>query len=671
MTTFNAGSLTQMLKNESQARFSDQGVDESGTTIRDHVDQSQLESSGVGLSLSTSIFGSRSGFGYLSGAMGSQRYASLMKKITEFCNSPHIEKGKAIHVLPMDKSHFPSIHFSCIIIGLQARKNPAAGIAYQTLVIDGTNLPVGDIEVTSGDGAITERISRFAEAVVNKGLAEFSLRRVTTAGIEGVNRLNAFAVPPAVVTDSVDHENENQVMAVLANALRACEVYLSRNADDGKHLDDLNLAVQISAFVNQGTSNGMPSKGQQSTELYIQHQPSPSVIQPDEFGNLSRTSYKSRLTLGKQTGGRRNFDPNSPNANQLVLEVGTYTDLLQLSPMNPSAAALAYGGMNTGVMKPLLPVVVVSTIQSNMLMTPGAVELALVVANDQCRSNHWTQDFRHRGNTTEMGQVDFNNFGALLVNVPDPMNPQCYKPTVDASNPSFTDATMLMIIDEVIRPTPYLAVDVPFTAASGWYLQPFHVMANGGQDGGVSKKKYWEMLNKLTNNKFDEVCRNNEGNIVRPEVFQFTPLYMETGYYSPRQGVFLPIECLDNRVAVCSYAVAQRNPEIVDNYARTFDANAGSQVARVRRRREIIIEMSQGTAKFTHGKVRCVFTNELRSKINQAITLSGVVFNSDDRLDIALGGSTGYLRSAVNTPISGLTSGLQMQQQQFGGDYIF
>lgn len=558
--------------------------------------------------------------GTLSGALTSERYNSLLTKMQKFVKDPNNNGNILHHVISLDKSVAPEVYFACIIVAVQAKSRPDLAVGYQVLIVDGTNQPLTALEETTNNQ--TESISRFAEQVWDNDLKALVRHRLMS--IPGANADNLYVAAPVVIGQETDPENDQQVHHILANATLAASTAASRSAPGGQ-LNDVNL-------FHLAETKKLP-------ELHISHAATDNWVAPDEVGNIARVSYTSSLTAGRVDKTRK-FQPNSGKIAQTLMTVGTFTDLIPVMPTSQSSMDMYQmqqqfmNPMNMQ-MQPLRPIVVISTIRSNFALTPAATELGIVIAADQVRTNRWAEDFRHKGNRLNTG-IDFFDVGAILVNRPDPQNPGNYMPELFTSSPKFEDAHLWELLGRYVRPDALIAMDVETAGAATWYKGMYAAAAL--KVPGALQQMH-NSINTLTGGKYMSLLNSAPDDAKKPfldEVF-----YYERGYWRVGDH-YLPIEMLDNYVAVCNYARATKQIHLVTDYVDTVTNANRSQLSRLNQRRRIIGEMSGGTAVFTRSVKRVIFNPKHRSLVNQALNDAKITFHTDESINFSFSQSSGF-----------------------------
>lgn len=642
MSSFTSGDTTTTNNNI----FANPTEEVSGEKVGEHFqggDFTSVDPFGLG---SINLMAGRVAGTSMSGALTSERYSKLLKKMQELAQDKNNNQNILKHVISLDKSVFPQVHFACIVVAVQSKMNLNAGLGYHTLIVDGTNQPLPMLEETAN--SVTETITRFSEEVWNNELRAMILQRIMNI-VPGAQQSSIYFSAPVVIGEETDPENEQQVFQILSNAVLAAQSAVALRSENGKYYKDLDLARHV-------REKTLP-------ELYITHTANQSVIAPDEVGNISRVSFISKLQTGKPSKGK-GFIPNSGKAAQSLLEIGTYADLL---PVLPSGQQGAFGqpmmqqyGMMGQQMQPLVPLVVITTMRSSFALTPGATELGIVLAADQVRSNRWAEDFRHKGNVLGSG-IDFGDVGSILVNMPNPQAPGELMPAMYASDPRFTDEVLWELLGRYVRNTALVAMDIPTAGGSSWY-QGLYAAAALKTPSAV--ELIHKSINTLTGGKYADLIAALPSKTA-PDIFTGHVYYLERGHWRLGDRI-LPLELLDNYVAVCCYARQNNQPNLVSEYVDTVTNGNRSQISRLNHRRKILMEMSDGTAKFTRSVKRVLFNPEHRALVNLAINQAQVVMHSDESIQFNLASNTGFASGLANIQAMGTTLNVAGSNQSAG-----
>lgn len=558
----------------------------------------------------------------LSGALSNNRHSTFLRKMQKLASDSNNDKAIERHIISLDQTVEPNVFFNCIIVAVKSSNSSIPGVGYQLLIVDDKNNQMTPIEETiNGQKEVIQRFSEVAWDDVLRGMVA---RRIHST--IGTNNGEIFFAAPVVITEESNPENDSQVFAILMNALTAANTTLAMKTANGQYLEDFNLA----SMYNQ----------KRLPELYISHSATDSIV-PDEVGNVSRCNFVSRLQTGKPTRSG-SYSPNSGNTGRTILETGTFTDLMPVLPVNPNGFQQQFHNpMMPQQQSPLVPIVVITTQRCHTALTPASTVLGVVTAADQIRSNRWVESFRYNSSSVKTN-TDFADVGAIVVNMPNPHKPGEYMPDLFASRPNFTDEHLWNLLGTYVRNTPLVAIDVPVASGNSWYMGLY---AAAAQKSAKAIEVVNGAVDTLTNGKFKEVV-NESGHSV-PDIFVGNVYYLERGFWT--QGdKYLPIELLDNYVAVCCYARSVRQPALVSEWVDTITNVARPQISRLINRRKILLEMSGGTANFTRSVRRCIFNPRWLDLVNTAINRSGVVIHSDEQLQFSLAANNGYAANLAN-----------------------
>lgn len=548
------------------------------------------------------------------GQMGAESYVKLAKKLKEIAKDQNSNQSLEVLVLEMDRSVDPNLHFACFVFTAQSTTAPKLGVGYNIVIMEATGETLKPLTETINNESI--EIPRFTETAADQKLVEISKEMLRN---RFGNDVPFFSSDTQVVPTDFDHEKEDAVRGLAINAAMAAAMSLTMFAGNGQYFTDLNLVKELK---NRRSESGDADL----SFLYSFH--------PQISEDILKLPTRASVVIQSATGYRKSQRNESLHSSSGQKTLSETCGFVELMPIAPRMQMMQYPQLNQyGQVPPrLAPVFVLTKLATSFSFSPGAMVMNVLVASDLNKGFGWVSAFANKtklsGNSLDLADVT-----AITIDMPSKMNPAVpeSRPAVPASGQSID--TLMSFLGTYCFPDLNIAIDVPLASASSWHLSIFAQAATGNQNAILTLNRAMELL---TDNHFLKVIGKDL------PIFSTAPLVIERGYWIDQQtNLRRPIEEIDF-VAVCNYADANNNTQIVERWTNSFLQLNRSQASRLRDRREIIQEVTGHTATFVGRSVRCFFNGKWLAGGIQALSNAGITIASDGRGNFGFGGGRGF-----------------------------
>lgn len=558
------------------------------------------------------LLAGRPAYAPLSGSMGSEAYMKMMKEMRELVESQKDGSGVNVHVLQLDKSFEPNLHYDCFLFASQSKTNPELGVGYNICIMAGTGSELPSTQHTINGETVS--IPSFAEKANDAKLNEIAQSML----VKRFGSVPLYSSDSAVIPADFNFEDKMAIFALAENAAAAATNSMVMRADGGRHFNDLNLITFLKSRKGDAGDADL-------TFLYN--------FQPKDSFDYLKLPQRASILIQAQNGYRKNNNEHSVNSGFGPRTVTEATGFIELMPSKPRNAIFMQQQLmagQTAITQRLAPVLVLNSVRTNFAQTPAALALAVLTASDLNTGAGWVAGF-HNKTGMKVGNIDMTDVTAITADMPslqDPTKP-VDRPAVPAGG---MPIDMLMsFLGTYCESGLYIAQDVPVASHTTWYLSIISEAASGNT---AAYEALVRGFDTLLGGKFASALGNTH-------MFAGKPMAIERGYWSLNGGERRDTAEIDY-VAVCNYADATNNPMLIEKWTDSFLNLDRPQALRLQDRRDIISEITGHTAVF-YGRSKRVFWNGAALKIAlDVLANSGITTSSDGRSSFAFGGNRAH-----------------------------
>lgn len=577
--------------------------------------QSQVQSSNPFGFLGVTLSPGRLAGAPIRSEMGAESYVKMAKEMKEIAKEQNKKPELEIMVLELDRNIDPNLVFSSFLVTAQSREKPDLGVGYSIVLMEATGEPLKATSETVNNESI--EIPRFTEAAADKKLVEIaeSLLRSRFG-----SNIKTYISDTQVIPTDFNFENKEAIRGLTANAAMAAVISLAMFADNGRFFTDLNLVQQLKERRgNQGDAD--------LSFIYSFH---PQVVE-DNLKLPTRASVVIQAVTGWRKSDR-NESVHSGSGPKTLSETCGFVDLMPIAPRQQQFIVNPYMQQAPR----LAPVFVSTKLNSSFSFTPASMLLNILVGSDLHKGFGWVSAFANK-TPSRNKELDLTDVTAITIDIPSKANPSVPedRPAVPASG--MTMDTLTNFLGSYCLQDLTLAIDVPLASTSSWYLSIFAQAATGNPNA-IARLN--QAMDQLSDGHFSKIVPKDT------PIFAWQPVVLERGYWEDGSGR-RAIEDVDY-VAVCNFADATNNPQIVERWTNSFLQTSRSQAARLQDRRTIIQEVTGHTATFIGRSVRCFFNGKWLAAGVQALANAGVTTSSDGRGNFGYGGGRGYAEFLTN-----------------------
>lgn len=307
----------------------------------------------------------------------------------------------------------------------------------------------------------------------------------------------------------------------------------------------------------------------------------------------------------------------------LSYKVGTATDYKSINQNNDVFELVkTYGYIdfefagptvinNTLSTQKFLPNFIITHIDSPKAPTPDLMMLGVISVLALNEDLNWMQEFRSTPNRKD---TDYNDIGGLNIEGNIENAPVGFGKKYDTKSKTFTVGELNKLIQLLVRPNLLISIDVPKAGPETWYTSIFQHIKNAPNGGGY--RRLINSISALTNGQFVP------GNI---PVFAEISNKIHGGFYKTKDAV-KDIRHLTSYLAVANHVSAtNQSPALLSQYTNTLYNAAIPPELRAANRRQLIDEMSNGSAVYKQYYDRLTFNAGFL--VNLANSFKTVGFN--------------------------------------------
>lgn len=329
---------------------------------------------------------------------------------------------------------------------------------------------------------------------------------------------------------------------------------------------------------------------------------------PEESSFLDQSGLPVRqdvcIALSYKVGGN-STDYKSINQNNDTYELVKTYGYIDFEFTGPTVIN------NTLSTQKFLPNFVITHVDSPKAPTPDIMMLGVVSVLALNEDLNWMQAFRSTPNRKE---TDYNDIGGLNIEGNIENAQIGFGKKYDTKSKTFTVGELNKLIQLLVRPNLLISVDVPKAGPETWYTSIFQHIKNAPNGGGY--RRLVDSILALTNGQFVA------GNV---PVFAEISNKIYGGFYKTKDGV-KDIRHLTTYLAVANHVSAtNQSPALLSQYTNTLYNTAIPPELRAANRRQLIDEMSNGSAVYKQYYDRLTFNAGFL--VNLANSFKSVGFN--------------------------------------------
>lgn len=562
-------------------------------------------------------------------SVGSEILKKLTKQLTEIYEQTSADLD--IQVIPLDNQNETSLMYSCAIVTARYKVKGNPGVAFHTLILEGTGDKIAPrYENVGGQQIEILRVaSDAADAVLYAKVSETVTRHNPGATI--------FGCDSCVVPRNFNLDDQSAVHKLALNAGLACTTELETRFDD---FQDVNLAFAT-----------------QDSNLQINLQFA-NTQKADAVGNPVRGDVVASFT-SQQNTQNGNQSVNSGDKTATISQISGFIDIVY-APVNQAVMnnPWAQHQQNQQPQSKQLYVarMVVTDIESNYACTPAAQLLALTTALAAREDHNWLQAFRP---TQTVGEVDLRDIGALGIEANFDNNPNGIGSRIDTKSDSFRTEDLGMLVGALFQQGLIISMDIPESGPQSWYQSQL-VQAIYGDVKPM--QNIINTANQLTNGAFSRYFTAGS------PIFVDTGNRVHLGHYYDKHGVKRDIRDIDY-LAVANL-VGEKDPAAIRDWSDTFTQIQYPLNQRLQARKRIIMSLTGQTAEFTGFAQRVTFSTRFLEALAMGVRDAGLNVRVVTPMNSAMfnnqRGVANYVGSALmgNNPGSSfMTSGYFAGQQ--------
>lgn len=482
-----------------------------------------------------------------------------------------------------------SPHFSCLIVCLQDRANPKAGVAYHTLIVEAS------APALMPRNEVIKNMNVEIMLVTSDSYDNDLLVMVVDAVRKEYPGLNIFNTLATVVPRSFNDTDKILVQKLAANTgiALSTELELRSNGPEFNLVNaagDSKLQVALS-FSNQTTDNmvGQPVRSDVSVQF-----------------------------ISQQTKWSPNVSVNSGERAEPISSLSGFIDLVwfrSMAPANnyvPQQQPMQYGMAGPVPTQQYFPRFVITSMESDFAATPSFQLLQLVTATAIGAEGNWMHSFKQTPTAGKKRRSNWHDIGAIGIEV----NADSVKGVVgqrfDTTGDNFRADQLKNMLSAFITEGMVLSLDVSECGPDTWRTNLFSAAANGFPE---AVDAIIGAANQLTGGYFSKMFQPGT------PIFDDLGNRIHTGYYIDDDGAKRDIRELDY-LGVANKA-GDTSPESIRDWSDTFTQIKIPLEVRLSARKKMIMNIIPD-AIFTGFAHRVTFTTDFLTALTAACRQAGL-----------------------------------------------
>jgi len=494
------------------------------------------------------------------------------------------DTGFAYQTVKMDVADFPQLNVSVLAVVGTVPGQEAAGVGYHILIMEGSIDPIAPIQ--RQEAGQTYQVQRVVGDAYNRVMQQTVHQHLSR--LFSTNRL--FSGRASVVPADLKLDDEVRVRELATTAMQASAMAVETN-QPGFH--DINIAEVDT-----------------SSQVLIS-----SVTMPDHHienaaGRPVRSDFVMNLVAQNRQQGMQQDDSFGFASEDVITSATGYVDLAWYPQVQQQ---MTYGQVQQANYL-YVPNLVITSLHSRKLLTPGMVLLALANTFVLRNQNAWTMAFNPR--TQSHAAANLRDIGAIGIDANLEGNATRFGSRFPTSSDVFRQEDFNLLMQTYVRPYMSTSIDIPECDTSTWWMYEFGLAGAGDQ---AAKRRILEAANQLTNGNFAKRYseRNGSGEVIRSLANR-----IHQGYYTDAEGNRRDVADFDYLAILNTFG--DTDPMVAREWSDSFlDINGKSQDLRLAIRKRILDRVKN--VHYTGFAVRNMFEHNFIEALTQACIDCGLM----------------------------------------------
>lgn len=513
-----------------------------------------------------------------------------------------------VKMVALDNNNEKTLAFSALVVCVVDKTMPTTGVAYYTMVIEGSGEKIPPRFENIGGQQI--EITRVTSEAFDSILAR-EVQKKLRVQYPQQNLINSEG---CVIPSGFNHEDAAQVHAVAVNAGMACFTELSTRHPN---FTDLNLSMQS-----------------KDSTLVVNHRYERKQV-TDGVGSPVRSDVQITFQSQQNNGNQAGRSVNDGGRTMKVSQIDGFIDLVWAPAIDVNPYT-AYQQQNMQLKnQKYLARFVMTNMENEFLQTLPAYLLSLVTAQAVGRDNNWFNSFKPR--MLAPNEQDMYDIGAINLEVNVENNPSGVGAIIDTKSATFGVPELVQLLSSTFRPGLVMSLDVADNGPSSWCTSVFAEASIGNPD---ATSAIFNAAMQLTNGLFQSHFPAGA------PIFVDQGNRIHMGHYEDRNGTKRDIRDIDY-LAVLN--MLSNDLTTVQDFSNTFN-NSGMDInVRLAKRKQIIMGIAQ-RAEITGFATRVTFSSQFSEALSSAVAAAGFTTRLDN--------NGGVLQAAGRVGASNIASGL-------------
>lgn len=507
----------------------------------------------------------------------------LMRAITALAEEVKktTEKPWEVTLLPVDNSKETNLSFSGIVFVVRKLDAPARGLAYHTLLLEGSDEALAS-KIESYQGTQFEIMN-----VTGNAFDETYAKTVYEIVNRAFPNMTCHPVDAQVVPREFSFDNKDAVHALTLNAQLPCYTAMET-------LDPTFQDMDLTAFEKDATLAVRLGFNEPQKADYV--------------GLPIRNDVSITLSAASVNRNVAQQSVNVQDRTKVIATLGGYIDPVW-APMESNP--MMY---QPGMPQPKFAARFVMTSMENVAQTTIASQLLAFASALVLRENsNWFPYFSPRPMGAGSREVDLRDIGAINIEGNIQNNVSGFDTYIDTKAASFTPQELGRLIQMTFRPGMFFSLRVSECGADTWYNSAFKAAADN-HPGAINA--ILVAANTLTGGAFAPIYQSNE-NPVRANYDR-----VHTGYYVGPDGTKRDISDIDYLAMM--NLVGKVDPATGAKWTNTFFREDQPIQLRLSDRKRMIEAAIKTEVTYTGFARLVTFTNRFIDSLAKACAQAGL-----------------------------------------------
>lgn len=494
-----------------------------------------------------------------------------------------LDKPLEVKVLPVDNMKETALSLSSIVVCVRNTTNPALGVSYHTLLLEGSGDPIPSrVESYNGRQVIIDRV---AGDVNDKDYAAV-VRQIVSRAFPSQD---VRAVSGQVVPRTFNWEDKDALRGLAVNGVLP-------GLTDLETRDPSFMDMDLTKFQRDAT-----------LAVQVQFNDSDKI----DYAGLPVRNTVSVVLSANAIVKQNAQTVNNQDRSKKISALGGFIDIVwapEAVVNNPYAVQQLAAPQHKFSAR-----FIMTNLENMLRMTIPSQLLALVTALTLSEGTNWYPYYASRPMGTGGRKTDLRDIGAINIEANVLNEPSGYGTRIDTKAATFTNMELGRLLASTIRPGLTYSLDVSECGSDTWYNEVFAAAAAGAPGAGEA---ILDAANYLTGGIFAGHYNSGESPVILNED------RIHLGYYIGEDGQKHDVREIDY-LAVSNLA-GDADKDAPRAFSDTFLRTDYPLAQRLSERKKIISSLVNGEVVYTGFARRATLTAKFLSALASACKAAGL-----------------------------------------------